>query len=157
MFFYKTIIIYRLKPREFEKPILYIWNSFPSKLSAALLNLHRVFSSSRHFSMSNIWTYFSLKNILLRSPKDISCSFQFSPLFQVVFPFKFLVYSCHRKESWVSLTSCHLSDTKFRVIFTQSIHTASDKSTRLKCMGQTPFPETHLTVSFHYNIGTTPF
>ena len=98
MFFYKTIIIYRLKSSEFEKPILYIWNSFPSKLSAALLNLHCLFSSSRHFSMSNIWTYFSLKNILLRSPKDISCSFQFSPLFQVVFPFKFLVYSCHRKR-----------------------------------------------------------
>ena len=39
--------------------------------------------------VSNILTYFSLTHILLRSPEDISCSYQFTPLFQVVSFFKF--------------------------------------------------------------------
>ena len=42
--------------------------------------------------VSNIWTYFSLTHILLRSPEDISCSCQFSPLFQVVFLFIFDIF-----------------------------------------------------------------
>ena len=39
--------------------------------------------------VSNILTYFSLTHVLLRSAEDISCSFQFSPLFRVVFLFIF--------------------------------------------------------------------
>ena len=58
--------------------------------------------------VSNIWTYFSFTHILLRSAEDISCSCQFSPLFQVVFllifdiimPQKVLISAL--KKNWIS-------------------------------------------------------
>ena len=65
--------------------------------------------------VSNIWTYFSLTHILLRSPKVISCSCRFSPLFQVVFLLNFLytharrLWSAYKKmdffQSWVRFFS----------------------------------------------------
>ena len=44
-FFTKRLSFIALKSGEFRKLILYIWNSFPSKISVALANLLRLFSS----------------------------------------------------------------------------------------------------------------
>ena len=196
-FFTKRLSFIALKLSKFRKLIFYIWNSFPSKISAAFANLLRLFNNfsfsflvySCHWrrfiilsndksleldlknkegnikksmnalrlslvitefswhilirkrrsikkmyskrnlhrlitssvyrtnlsqngyhllpsvmvsykQVSNILTYFSLTHILLRSPEDISCSYQFTPLFQVVFFFLILFWYICSTESF---------------------------------------------------------
>ena len=85
--------------------------------------------------VSNIWTYFSLTHILLRSPNDISWSCRFSPLFQVVFLLIFYIlmpedFDLRIKKKWISFNL----EWGFSVIFL--IHTASDESTQFRCVEQ---------------------
>ena len=85
--------------------------------------------------VSNIWTYFSLTHILLRSPKDISCSCRFSPLFQVVFLLIFYIlmpedFDLRIKKKKISFNL----EWGFLAIFI--IHTASDESTQFRCVEQ---------------------
>ena len=84
--------------------------------------------------VSNIWTYFSLTHILLRSPNDISWSCWFSQLFQVVFLLIFYILMPEdfdlRIKKWISFNL----EWGFLVIFL--IHTASDESTQFRCVEQ---------------------
>ena len=48
-FFTKRLSFIALKSSKFRKLIFYIWNSFPSKMSAALTNLLRLFNNNKSF------------------------------------------------------------------------------------------------------------
>ena len=92
--------------------------------------------------VSNIWTYFSLTHILLRSPKDISCSCRFSSLFQEVFLLIF--YILMAEDFDLRIKKNGFLEWGFLVIFI--IHTASDESTQFRCVEQPPLIMQKLTL-----------
>ena len=107
--------------------------------------------------VSNIWTYFSLTHILLRSPKDISCSCRFSPLFQVVFLLIFYILIPEDFDLRIKKIDFFQSWVRFFSYFNIS-HSLRWIDPIQVCWTTLPYhAETHLTVTSPYNLAWTAF
>ena len=100
----------RVMSSEFGKLILYIWKSFPSKISAARANFLRLFSSSKRFWFS----FFSFKRGVIQTSVEYLNQFLIDTHFTSIARryqlvnsvhffkqfsfFKFLIHSCHRRR-----------------------------------------------------------
>ena len=109
-----------------------------------------------HFHRSTS-EYISLTHILLRSPKDISCSCRFSPLFQVVFLLIFYILIPEDFDLRIKKMDFFQSWVRFFSYFNIS-HSLRWIDPIQVCWTTLPYhAETHLTVTSPYNLAWTAF